>query len=51
MSKTEYFKHSFKLSDLQIKSIIIAVKAKEEITIRLSTDSFTDGNTELPLTK
>jgi hypothetical protein len=43
MVKTDYFKHSFKLSDYQIKSIISAVKAKEEITIRLKAKTF---NTE-----
>ena len=53
MVKTDYFKHSFKLSELQIKNIISAVKAKEEITIRLKAKTFTDGNNniELPLTK
>jgi hypothetical protein len=49
--KTEYFKHSFKLSDFQIKNIISAVKANEGIPIRLTKDSFKGGNTELPLTK
>jgi hypothetical protein len=48
---TEYFKHSFKLSDFQIKNIISAVKAQEGIHIRLKKDSFKGGHTELPLTK
>jgi hypothetical protein len=49
--KTEYFKHSFKLSDFQIKNIISAVKANEGIHIRLTKDSFKEGHTELALTK
>ena len=50
--KTEYFKHSFKLSDFQINSIVSAIKSRKEgINIRLSKKTFKDGNTELPLTK
>jgi hypothetical protein len=49
--KTEYFKHSFKLTKEQIKKIVSAVKSKEEIRIHLTEDSFKDGTTELPLTK
>ena len=50
-SKTNYFKHSFNLSDGQIKSIKEAVKNKEPIILKLSKKTFNDGNTELPLTK
>jgi hypothetical protein len=49
--KTEYFKHSFILSDSQIKNIISAVNINEGIHIRLTKNSFKGGNTELPLTK
>ena len=51
MTKLEYVKHSFKLSEFDIKSIITAVKDNESINIRLTKEMFTDGNTELPLTK
>jgi len=51
MSKPEYVKHSFKLSEFDIKSIITAVKDNESINIRLTKEMFTNGNTELPLTK
>ena len=50
-SKTAYFKHPFKLSDLQINNIINAVKAGELTCIRLTKDSFSKGAVELPLTK
>ena len=51
MKKTEYFKHSFKLTDYQIRKIISAVKVNQGICIRLTKNSFKGGNTELPLTK
>ena len=40
MTKTEFFKHSFNLSEGQIKSITDAIKNKIPITLKLSKKHF-----------
>jgi hypothetical protein len=47
---TNYYKHDFKLSMCQKRRLIGAIKNQEPIVLRLSKDSFTDGNISLPLT-
>jgi hypothetical protein len=49
--RTEYFKHSFSLSESQIDKIRSAIKDKLPTTVRLQKKSFVDGAIELPLTK
>ena len=62
MVKTEFFKHSFNLSEGQIKSITDAIKNKIPITLKLSKKTFHEGSKQsldetkfqqidLPLTK
>ena len=51
MTKIEYFKHSFNLSEGQIKSITEAIKSKIPITLKLSKKTFHEGQIDLPLTK
>jgi hypothetical protein len=49
--RTEYFKHSFNLSESQINKLKSAIKDKLSTTIRLKKQSFVDGSIELPLTR
>ena len=45
-----YFKHDFKLSECQQRSLLDAIKNQEPIVLRLNRDSYKDGNIALPLT-
>lgn len=47
---TNYFKHDFKLSECQQRSLVDAIRNQEPIVLRLNKDSFKDGNVSLPLT-
>ena len=47
---TKYFKHDFKLSVCQHRTLIDAIKNQEPIVLRLTKESFKDGNISLPLT-
>jgi len=50
-NKTEYFKHSFNISDGQIKTITESIKNNEPAIIKLSKKTFINGNIDLPLNK
>ena len=41
--KTEYFSHSFDLSENQQKKLINAIKNKQPTNLRLTEESFHDG--------
>ncbi len=47
---TNYFKHDFKLSECQQRSLIDAIRNQEPIVLRLTQDSFNGDNISLPLT-
>jgi hypothetical protein len=53
--KVEYFKHSFKLTDNQLKNIINSIKSKEPIVLKITKDSYSSDSSgnliTLPLTK
>ncbi len=51
MSKTQYFKHDFKLSENQIQTVVAAIKSTEPIVLKLTKKTYTNGNFPLPLTK
>ena len=42
-----YFKHDFKLSECQQRSLLDAIKNQEPIVLRLNRDSYKDGNIAL----
>src|ERR1700710_581418 len=50
-TKTEYFSHSFDLSENQQKKLVEAIKNNQPSNLRLTTKSFHNGKIALPLTK
>ena len=50
-TKTEYFSHSFDLSENQQKKLVEAIKNNQPSNLRLTTEAFHNGKIALPLTK